>query len=104
MARFNDATKFLAGANKTLIMAQKIEHPKGFKIIECTGFETKKFGGIGICDSCNESDFKGYYIAVLNSWYCTACYEDWSERANRHPEDEEIENRNYEAYSRILLD
>lgn len=45
--------------------------------------------GIGICDFCNTPSSKGYYISVLNSWYCEDCYNEWVDR-------------NFEKYKDIL--
>ena len=83
-------------------MAQIIENKKGFLVIRCSAVETMKFGGMGICDFCNESDLIGYYIAVLNCWYCQQCYEEWVKRAIRHEEDNVIEVRNFNYYRMIL--
>lgn len=51
-------------------MAKQIENEKGFLIIETTLSEMASIGSLGICDYCNNKTTKGYYIAVLNSWYC----------------------------------
>lgn len=84
-------------------MAKKIDNEKGFLVIEVSASECAEvFGGMGICDSCNSFDLKGYYIAVLNCWYCQKCYKEWIERAKRYNEDIEIEERNYKYYSNLL--
>ncbi|MBR5592855.1 MAG: demethylase [Bacteroidaceae bacterium] len=83
-------------------MAKIVENKKGFMVIECTAVETMKFGGIGICDYCNEADTTGYYIAVLNCWYCRKCYTEWMERAIFYEEDAPFEKRNFEYYKELL--
>ena len=56
-------------------MAKKIEFKK-FLIIECTAREMYvACGSPGICDFCGEPSAGGYYIAVLNHWYCPKCFE-----------------------------
>jgi len=61
-------------------MAEIIENEKGFKVISSSMSETWKFGGMGICESCNKASFKGYIICVLNRWYCEKCYEEWDKK------------------------
>ncbi len=85
-------------------MAHKHENEKGFLVIRTELLEEAlRLGGIAICDSCNKSNYTGYYIAVLNRWYCDKCYEEWYAGAKRYTEDIPIETRNYNHYSKILL-
>lgn len=79
-------------------MAKLVENTKGFLILEMSAAETIKCGGGGICDSCNDIEFTGYYIAVLNRWYCPKCYSEWIVRARRYESDNDIELRNYNHY------
>lgn len=83
-------------------MATKVINPKGFLVIETTLCEMVAIGGFGICDFCNNSSFVGYYIAVLNRWYCEKCYEEFTERAIYYEEDKRVELKNYEYYSNQL--
>lgn len=85
-------------------MAEIVENEKGFKVISCSMSETTKFGGIGICDRCNNAAFTGYLVAVLNRWYCEPCYLSWMIRAVNYPEDQKIEDRNFNEYKKILID
>ena len=79
------------------------ENDKGFKIIEMSMVEVNElFGGDGICDFCNKASLTGYYIAVLNSWYCPECYEDWLKEAKRYDEDIPFEERNFERVKRLM--
>jgi hypothetical protein len=89
------------------IMAKAFINEKGFKIIECSALENVNLGGgMGICDFCgnHSSTFSttGYYIAVLNSWYCEDCYNEWVKGAINYPSDRKIEDRNFEMYKDIL--
>ena len=61
-----------------------------------------KAGGYGICDYCNTPAEKGYYIAVLNQWYCPKCYDEFCKRAKYYQEDTGTEKRNYELYSKLF--
>lgn len=87
-------------------MAKIFKNKKGFKVIEATRGEMmcalSEYGCVGICDSCGESKESGYYIAVLNCWYCKECFYRWYYRAKYYPGDAEIENRNFELYRQIL--
>ena len=87
-------------------MAKIFENKKGFKVIEATRGEMmcalSEYGCVGICDSCGKSKPDGYYIAVLNCWYCKDCFNKWYMLAKYYPEDAEIENRNFELYRQIL--
>ena len=84
-------------------MAKIIENKKGFKVIEVSMVECFEWGGIGICDNCNEAIVpKGYYVAVLNRVLCDECYDEWNERAIYNHEDARIEQRNFEYYKRML--
>lgn len=87
-------------------MAKIVSNPKGFKVIQINRVElVKKLshqGSIGICDFCNKTSEIGYYIAVLNSWYCEKCYKNWLIRAKYYVEDLDIEKRNFETLKKIF--
>ena len=55
-------------------MANIKDNKKGFKVIQISRKELVEelgqYGAIGICDYCNETASTGYYIAVLNQWFC----------------------------------
>lgn len=57
-------------------MAKIVDNPKRFKVIELSRNELAKIGGIGICDRCNGTSNTGYYVAVLNCWFCPKCYNE----------------------------
>lgn len=84
-------------------MAKKVDNSKGFLVIEVPAAELfAKVGGYGICDLCNTPAEKGYYIAVLNRWYCPGCYAKFCQRAKYHQEDAPIEKQNYEVYAKLF--
>lgn len=88
-------------------MAKLVEF-KQFLIIECTARELRNATGATIvkCDWCEDialaNNYKGYYIAVLNQWYCKKCFEKWKERAEYYIEDADVERRNFEFYAPLL--
>lgn len=85
-------------------MGKQIKFGK-FLIIECTAKELREATGAEIvrCDFCDDvaiaHNYKGYYIAVLNQWFCSKCFGKWKENAFWYPEDAEIERRNFEFYA-----
>lgn len=88
---------------KLKYMAEIIKNSKGFKIIEINRSELVEFcDGLGLCDSCNSYTEKGYYIAVLNKWYCPQCYYDFCKNASYYIKDSKIENKNYKHYCEML--
>lgn len=44
----------------------------------------------------------GYYVAVLNCWFCPKCYNEWYGCATHYPEDIKIENKNFEYYKNLF--
>lgn len=56
-------------------------------------------GGYGICDDCNTPVSEGYFVTVLNSWFCPECYEQWLKTAINYEEDREFEKGNFKRYS-----
>lgn len=88
-------------------MAKIIENEKGFKVIEVTGREMLKIGCGNICDNCAEMESgTGYYVAVLNRWFCPECYEKWyrdaTNYANEYNADGRVEAKNF-AFIKMLL-
>jgi len=75
---------------------------KGFKILSLKTDHVLLLGGLGICDSCCKPAFEGKYIAVLNSYYCQSCFEDWYARAKYYQEDKGYENRRMELTLNLL--
>lgn len=89
-------------------MAKGFINERGFKVIECTAQELRNATGqiLVRCDWCNDialsHNYKGYYIAVLNKWYCKKCYTNRMLQMRCYPQDAPIENRNYATYAQIL--
>ena len=76
-----------------------------FKVIKLTVKELQEVEGgyaLGICDWCGEASFDGYYIAVLNRYYCPKCYEEWLKRAKYYPEDKPREDKNFNCWKTAL--
>ena len=77
-------------------MAKITENEKGFLVLKVSGEECRLyFQGEGICDYCNKSSQNGYYIAVLNCWYCPECYGNFTQRAKRCSPDTKTEEKNF---------
>ena len=87
-------------------MANIKENKKGFKVIQVSRSELMDklglYGAMGVCDRCNGITSTGYYIAILNQWFCPDCYQDWYHGTKRYPEDVAIENNNFEFYKNMF--
>lgn len=83
-------------------MAEIVKNKKGFKVLKMDLVEINQIGGFGICDFCNSASTTGYYIAVLNQWYCPKCYQEWYNRATYYQEDAAVENRNFINMQNLL--
>ena len=85
---------------------KKVENEKGFLVLEITREEMLSklaiYGSVGVCDSCMKSPDVGYYIAVLNQWFCKECFDSWMQRAVRYKDDIPYEEKNFEVYKRLF--
>lgn len=72
---------------------------KGFFVIETSQAEIVSAHPLnrGICDRCNESSPKGYYVAVLNYWMCPKCFDSWYSQSVRYSSDIPYEVEKYNA-------
>lgn len=87
-------------------MAQIKDNKKGFKVIQISRSELVnklgEYGGMGICDSCGKTAQTGYYIAVLNRWFCPHCYIEWNAYATYYDEDKKIEEKNFNYFKSLF--
>ena len=79
-------------------MAIQYQNDKRFLIIKMTWREyVAATDTWGWCDLCGTNDFTqtgyGYYIPVINQWYCQKCYEQWYEGATHYRVDIEKERQ-----------
>lgn len=81
-------------------MAKQYKNKKDFLIIQMNHEEALKiwgeYGGVGICDRCNNIEKKGYFIACLNRYYCEKCFKEWYKKAVNYEEDHAYEKRWYD--------
>ena len=87
-------------------MAKIIENKKGFKVIKTTGRELLKIGCGDICDNCNKTSKNGYFVAVLNRWFCPTCYKKWYKFATNYATEDNadgrVETKNFEFFKKLL--
>lgn len=87
-------------------MAKRIKNRKGFLVLEITRQEMvdrlSRYGSLGVCDSCMDPSSVGYYIAVLNQWFCPKCYERFTNVVDRYKEDEAVEKKNFDFYCKLF--
>lgn len=82
---------------------KKIKLPCGWTAYQTTLEETKKWGGMGICDFCNKfCPDGGFLVPVLNSWLCSECFEEYKKRAKYYPEDAAFEQHAIEYFEKIV--
>lgn len=68
-------------------------------IRECIGW-----GGLGLCDTCNEPIVDGgHLIFILGSCLCDNCFNDWLSRSKRYEEDIQIQQDNSEQWFKAYL-
>ena len=83
-------------------MARQVECGE-FLVIEATAREMfVAVGSPGICDYCDAKPEKGYYVAVMNSWYCPECFERFKRMSKHFAEDRPVEVRNFHYYGMKL--
>lgn len=82
-------------------MANQQKNTKGLKVIKMRTTELIRISpySIGVCMKRVKT---GYYVAVLNRYICEACYQKFIQRAKHYPEDDRIENRNYQLFKEDL--
>lgn len=88
-------------------MAKQYHNKKGFLVIKMTIKEALqiwgKYGGVGICDSCNSMpEDGGYFVACLNWFMCPECFKFWLRKAEHFREDESYETMQYENAVALL--
>lgn len=80
-------------------MAKPYITKKGFLIIQLSYQEAfviwGKYGGFGICDRCNQTPQKGFFVACLNYYMCPKCFKNWLKKAQYYPEDKSFEKMQY---------
>lgn len=81
-------------------MAKLYKNKKNFLIIQLTLKEVVKvwgkYGDCGICDSCDQTPQKGYFVAALNQYLCPICFEKWFKSAESRPGDARFEQMQYD--------
>ena len=82
----------------------KLNYTKqGYSYIKCTIEDCLDWGGLAICDNCGKAIAgEVYLIFVLGRAFCSECFKEWENRANRYTEDlqlqEERQKQWYRAY------
>lgn len=74
----------------------------GLVYYKLSSAELNIIGGLGICDFCNSYTDEGYLIPVLNHYYCKSCFDEWKSKAQKYPEDGEIEKKRCNYYEQMI--
>lgn len=56
------------------------------------------WGGLAVCDYCNQNMMHGYLVFVLNSCICSRCLNEWLARATIYPEDLQFQHVNQDYW------
>lgn len=71
----------------------------GYSYIKCSNTDCFKWGGAAICDRCgNYMVDDVYLIFILNSAYCTKCFNEWITKSKRYKEDIQLQNKHQERW------
>lgn len=49
------------------------------------------WGGLAICDHCNQNMPYGYLVFILNSCICPTCFDEWLARATIYEDDLQLQ-------------
>ena len=59
--------------------------PEGFSYIDVDFKDCASWGGLGICDGCNNGPFNELkLIYVLHDTYCNKCFNEWLKRCKSY--------------------
>lgn len=62
----------------------------GYSYIKCTAQDCLDWGGMAMCDNCNEKmskDKEIYLVFVLSRVLCEECFEEWEKRSKKYESD-----------------
>lgn len=92
-------------------MNQKIKYTsQGFSYVDVELDDIIKWGGLGICNSCNVGPFsKMKLVYVLTDTYCEKCFNKWQERAKNYSKEDieydlSVQKNNDEKWYKYHLD
>lgn len=72
---------------------------KGYSYIKCTKEDCFNWGGLAICDDCNEPIMEDVYLVfVLGRAYCKKCFEAWVQYSKRYEEDLYLQKQSHIAW------
>lgn len=89
------------------IVAYRYKNTKYFLVIKMSWREYVAItDSFGLCDCCGTDDFDkdGYYVAVVDSWYCETCFDAYYESAKHFSVDAIKERANYNVKVAKLRD
>ena len=79
--------------------AKLLYTPQGYSYIQVTTKDCLEWGGLTICDDCNNPiNDDGHLIYILNRVYCKKCFEDWCHRATKYSDDIMLQKQNHINY------
>lgn len=72
--------------------------PQGFTYLPVSSHHIFNWGGLSVCDSCNQNMQHGYLVYILNSCICSHCLNEWIERCKTSNKEDLV----YDLYQQDL--
>ena len=78
----------------------KLNYTKqGYSYIKCIKEDCFNWGGMAICDDCNNAILDEVYLVfVLGRAFCKNCFEEWQKESKRYEEDLYLQKQNHIAW------
>ena len=83
----------------------RIEKTKqGYMYAKVTTEDCFNWGGMSVCDTCNEMFEEGYLVFVLGRCICPKCFKEFASSTKAYEEDLLLQEENYESWFSYHLD
>ena len=71
--------------------------PQGYTYLPVHSHHIYNWGGLGVCDDCNQNlTHGGYLVFILNRCICADCLNEWIERSSHYPQEDVDYDLNYQ--------
>ena len=77
---------------------------EGYMYAKVSNVDCFRWGGMSVCDTCNEIFNEGYLVFALGRCICPKCFEEFASRHTVYEEDLALQEANYEGWFSYYLD
>lgn len=84
------------------MLDRRVQTVSRYVAYKVTSEEMLYLGGFNLCDSCSKSIDSGYYIPVLNQYFCKECFNRWDNSAHYYPQDRSIERKRTSYFEAVI--